>query len=252
MYSLNELQHALDHGDFFLEYMPTVALPGAHCVGAETLIRWQRGNQVVYPNDFIPLVENTWLSGSITYWVLETVARELQGWLKEREGIHIGINVPPEIIGRGGLIYAARNCGLIDVADKIMLEVTERGLLDSLGVAAINHAMRSGLHVALDDLGANNASLLVLSRVGAGTVKLDKTFADDMLAPGWTMEKIAGIAALVRTGDLRVIAEGIECKRQVDILINAGIQMAQGFYFARPMRAGEFTAFFDQCSARPH
>jgi sensor c-di-GMP phosphodiesterase-like protein len=246
MFTLHELQHALDGGEFFLEYMPTIALSDGRCVGAETLIRWQRGDEVIYPLAFIPVAENTWLSGRITYWVIETVARELRRWLRHRSGLHISINVPPEIIGRGGLTYAAHTCHLDDVLDKIMLEVTERGILDELGVAGLNAALHNGQQVALDDIGTNDASLLVLSRVGAGTVKLDKTFADEMLQPDWTADKIAGIAALIRTGNLRVIAEGIECGRQVEILTEAGVQMAQGYYFARPMRANRFTAYFDR------
>jgi sensor c-di-GMP phosphodiesterase-like protein len=245
MFNLQELQQALDGGEFFLEYLPTITLADGRCVGAETLIRWQRGDEVVYPLEFIPLAENTWLSGRITYWVVETVSHELRDWLLQREGLHISINVPPEIIGRGGLTYAARTSRLSEVLDKIMFEVTERGILDELGIAGLNLALRSGQQIALDDISVNDASLLVLSRVNASTVKLDKTFADDMLLPDWDDSKIAGIAALVRSGSLRVIAEGVECARQARILTDAGVQMAQGFYFAKPMRASEFTAYFD-------
>jgi sensor c-di-GMP phosphodiesterase-like protein len=252
MFTLHELQHALDHGEFFLEYLPTIALADGRCVGGESLIRWQRADEVIYPLEFIPLAENTWLSGRITYWVVETVSHELRSWLMKRTGLHISINVPPEIIGRGGLTYAAHTSRLDDVLDKIMFEVTERGLLDELGVAGLNVALEQGQQVALDDIGTNDASLLVLSRVGTGTVKLDKSFADEMLQPDWTADKIAGIAALIRRGKLRVIAEGVESRRQRDILAEAGVQMAQGFYFARPMRAKQFTAFCDRVNGAAH
>jgi sensor c-di-GMP phosphodiesterase-like protein len=245
MYSLKELELALNRGEFFLEYLPTIALVENRCVGAEALIRWQRGTDVVYPLDFIPTAEGTWLAGQITYWVIETVAAELHSWLLNHDGVRISINVPPEIFGRGGLIYAARKSKLTDVGDKIQIEVTERGLLDCLGVCAINTALENGYHFALDDIGTDDASLLVLSRVSAGTVKLDKAFADQMLQPDWHSDKIASIAALIKNGNLRVIAEGVECARQVEILAEAGVQMAQGFYFARPMRAPQFTAYFD-------
>jgi EAL domain-containing protein (putative c-di-GMP-specific phosphodiesterase class I) len=171
MFNLQELQQALDGGEFFLEYLPTITLADGRCVGAETLIRWQRGDEVVYPLEFIPLAENTWLSGRITYWVVETVSHELRDWLLQREGLHISINVPPEIIGRGGLTYAARTSRLSEVLDKIMFEVTERGILDELGIAGLNLALRSGQQIALDDISVNDASLLVLSRVNASTVK---------------------------------------------------------------------------------
>jgi sensor c-di-GMP phosphodiesterase-like protein len=246
MFSLNEIRLALENKEFFLEYMPTISLRDGRCVGAETLIRWRHGDKVIYPLDFIPTTENTWLSGQITYWVIDKVAEELRPWLLAHDGVNIGINVPPEIIGRGGVSYAVRRSHLSDVMNKIVVEVTERGLLDSIGVAALNVALNDGHQIALDDIATNDASLLVLSRLRAGIVKLDKAFADEMLQPDWTDKKIAGLAALIRNGDLRVIAEGVESARQAEILARAGVQMAQGFYFARPMRARDFTSYFDR------
>jgi sensor c-di-GMP phosphodiesterase-like protein len=246
MFSLDEIQAALHNKEFFLEYMPTMSLPEQRCVGAEALIRWQRKDTVVAPLDFIPITEGTPLSGYITYWVLDTVARELRSWLLEQDDVRISINVPPEIIGRGGLFYVATASGLIDVADKLILEITERGLLDTLGVTGLNMAAPTGLLIALDDICMNDASLLVLSRIAANIVKLDKSFVDEMLQPDWTEQKLAGISALIRTGNLRVIAEGIETREQLDILNNAGIQMAQGWYFSRPLGAPDFVAYFTQ------
>jgi sensor c-di-GMP phosphodiesterase-like protein len=244
MYRFSEIKAALDRGDFFLEYMPTISLTDGCCVGAEALIRWQRDDTVIYPSDFIPGIEGTPFSGLITYWVIETIAKELHQWLREQSRVRISINVPPEIIGRGGLAYTAIREGLTDVLDKLMVEITERGLLDALGIFAINQAVRSNVLIALDDIVLNDASLLILSRVECHVVKLDKSFADEMLQPDWTDQKIAGIAALIKSGDLRVIAEGVETARQVEILANAGVQMAQGWYFSRSLRAADFIDFF--------
>jgi sensor c-di-GMP phosphodiesterase-like protein len=246
MYSFAQVNTALDHGDFFLEYMPTMSLSDGRCVGAETLIRWQNGATVIYPADFIPAIEATPLSGLITYWVIETVAKELLAWLREQAKVRISINIPPEVIGRGGIAYAAAKSKLSDVPDKLMFEVTERGLLDALGVFGINLAAHSDVLVALDDLVLNDASLLVLSRVKSNVVKLDKSFADDMLRPDWTDRNIAGIAALIKSGNLRVIAEGVETPGQAAILKHAGVQMAQGWYFSPSLRADDFMHFHAQ------
>lgn len=244
MYDFAEIKAAFDGGEFFLEYMPTMSLIDQRCVGAETLIRWQNGDAVIYPSEFIPAIEHTPLSGLITYWVIETLAKELLAWLRQQDDIRISINVPPEIVGRGGIAYAASKVRLTDVADKLMIEITERGLLDSLGVFGINLTANSDVLIALDDLILNDASLLVLSRVTANVVKLDKSFADDMLRPDWSDQKIAGIAALIKNGNLRVIAEGVETIRQLEILAHAGVQMAQGWYFSQSLRAGDFMDFF--------
>src|SRR4051812_23387870 len=163
MITLDSMRTGLTRGEFFLEYLPTVSLDDGRCVGAEALIRWRRPTGVVPPNEFIPLAENTPLSGLITYWVMETAAAELGGGLRENDDIHLGINVPPEVLGRGGLEYVATKSGLKEVARKIVLEVTERGIPDKLGADALAAATRQGVRVALDDVDAGAANLVVLS-----------------------------------------------------------------------------------------
>ena len=244
MFIHEDIKAALHNGEFFLEYLPTMSLVDNRCAGAEALIRWRKGSRIVPPMEFIPAIENTPLSGAITYWVIDTIANELRSWLLEQENIHISINIPPELFGRGGLEYAAQKSHLVDVADKLILEVTERGLLDPLGIAGLDAASNTILLIAMDDLSVNDAKLFVLSRVPADIVKLDKSFADDMLRPDWSTEKIASIAALIRNGNLYVIAEGVETVKQRDILIDAGVQMAQGWYFSRSLPASAFIDYY--------
>src|SRR5881394_3003390 len=100
---LAAVRTGLEAGEFYLEYLPIVALATGRCVGCEALARWRRPAGVVMPDDFIPLVEGTPLSGLLTYWVIETVARELGDFMRSQDDIVVGINVPPELLGRGGL-----------------------------------------------------------------------------------------------------------------------------------------------------
>jgi len=244
MFSIDEVASALHNREFFLEYLPTMSLADKRCTGAESLIRWRKGAEVVPPMAFIPGIENTPLSGPITYWVIDTIAQELRSWLLEQDNVHISINVPPEIFGRGGLAYASKNSRLEDVADKLILEVTERGILDSLGVAGINAANEKKMLIALDDMDIKNQNLYVLSRVPANIVKLDKSFVDEMLRPDWSSQKIASISSLIRNGDLCVIAEGVETAEQVKILMAAGVQEAQGWYFSPSLSASDFMTFY--------
>ena len=127
MISADAIHDGLVQGEFFLEYLPIVSLADGRCVGAEALARWRRSSGVVQPDDFIPLMQGTPLSGLLTYWVLETVSKELGDWLRVHKGLSIGVNVPPEILGRGGLEYAATKTGVSEIRNQIILEVTERG-----------------------------------------------------------------------------------------------------------------------------
>ena len=238
-----EIRSALYGGDLFVEYLPVISLEDNRCVGAEALVRWRRELHVVPPIEFIPLIENTPLSGLVTYWVIDTVAQELAAWMRATEGLHIGINVPPEVFGRGGLEYAAAKARVLDIAYKFVLEITERGVPDKLGVEALNARPRDSVLVALDDVCASETSLLVLSQVRVDIVKIDKSCVAQLI-PGWSPQSMSALRDFMRSACGAVIAEGVETRAQLDILRNAGIEMAQGWYFSHPLPALEFMAYF--------
>jgi sensor c-di-GMP phosphodiesterase-like protein len=102
MITVDAIRAGLAGGEFFLEYLPTVSLADGRCVGAEALARWRRPSGVVPPAEFIHLIEETPVSGLLTYWVFETVAGELGEWLRDHPDAHVGINVPPAILPSWG------------------------------------------------------------------------------------------------------------------------------------------------------
>jgi sensor c-di-GMP phosphodiesterase-like protein len=244
MTAATEVRAALYGGELFLEYLPVVSLRDNRCVGGEALIRWRRGSRIVQPLDFIPLIENTPVSGLVTYWVIDTVAQELAEWLRTQDGVHLAINVPPEVFGRGGLEYAATKSNLLDLANKFVLEITERGVPDKLGVEELNSRPRGGVLVALDDVCAGDNSLLVVSQVRVDIIKIDKSCIDRILRENWSPERISTLASLIRAAHVAVIAEGVETAAQAEMLRNAGIGMAQGWFFSHPLSAADFMAYF--------
>ena len=133
-----EIAEGLAKGEFYLEYLPILSLPDLRCIGAEALIRWRRADgSLVMPGGFIPCLESTPASGVLTYWVVETAAAELSDWLRRHPDAHLSLNVPPEIVGRGGVYYTAMTSGLADMISQLILEVTERGLPDALGLEGL-------------------------------------------------------------------------------------------------------------------
>jgi EAL domain-containing protein (putative c-di-GMP-specific phosphodiesterase class I) len=246
--NLDAVRAGLDAGEFYLQYMPTMSLADGRCVGAEALTRWRRPSGVVQPAEFIGVIEGTHLSGALTYWVLETVAKELGAWLRDHKDAHIGVNVPPELLGRGGLEYVATKTGLSELRDQIIIEVTERGVPDSLGVATLEAASKAGVRVALDDVTLTGTNLALLSRCAFDLIKTDKSLVDQITPecpqPPW----LVGLSALLHATPLTVICEGVETAAQAAILYDAGIPMAQGYYFSRPIGADALKAFH---AARP-
>jgi sensor c-di-GMP phosphodiesterase-like protein len=244
MITAQEVKAALDNGELFLEYLPIVSLDDGRCVGAEALTRWQRGPDVVPPMEFIPQIENTPVSGLITYWVFETVASELADWLKVQADVYMSINVPPEVFGRGGLAYVAGKTGLLNHASKLVLEITERGIPDRLGAQTLNDWPRYGCLIALDDVGASRASLLVASQIRIDILKIEPA----------TVKRIGklpileteSLAELIRGSKVGVIAEGVETAVQLGALRQCGVSMAQGWLFSHPLRASKFISYFDE------
>ena len=216
MIELNAIQEGLAKGEFFLEYQPICSLKSNRCVGAEALSRWRRGPTVIPPGEFIPAIENTPLSGALTYWVIETVGRELGGWLRAHAGVHVSINVPPEILGRGGVAYAATKAGLMDVAHKIVLEVTERRVPDKLGLQALTLAGRYGSAGRVGRLWRGGREPRGALPRALDILKVDKSLVDQLggedARPPW----LEALSALVRVTPLQVIAEGVESEGQVD------------------------------------
>jgi len=249
MIDQDAIREGLIRDEFFLEYLPTISLADGRCVGAEALIRWRRPSGVVPPGDFIPIAENTPLSGMLTYWVLDRIAAELTDWLRANPDVRVAINAPPEILGRGGMAYVAGKSGLAEQAGQLILEVTERGLPDLLGVEAINRSISMGTRVALDDVTfAGAANLAVLARANFSAIKLDKSLIDQIgperPAPAW----LGTVKVLLESTPLQVIAEGVETEYQLEVLCAAKVQAAQGFYFSRPLPVAELLAFHrDYC-----
>lgn len=245
------MKDGLSRGEFFLEYLPTFALQRADlCVGGEALVRWRRASGVVEPLDFIPVAENTPLSGLLTYWVMDTVAEEMGDWLRAHRDAHVAINIPPEIVGRGGIEYVATRSGMIDLAPQIVFELTERGLPDAIALETLKHAKRHRIRVALDDVMLDGgANVALLARGSFDIIKLDRHLIAQIGADSPHAAWLDEVAALTHLPRLQVVAEGIETAQQLAAVRAAGIHFAQGFHLSAPLAAAEFQAFHRQSAA---
>lgn len=242
MESIDKIRAAFDNHEFYLVYLPTMNLKTRHCVGAEALIRWNSNGVYIAPDDFIPKIENTPMSGLITYWVIEQVSKDLKEWLDRNEDVHVGINVPPELVGRGGLEYAAIKAGLMDSIDKIILEVTERGFPDQLALDTLRGS-KGRIKVAIDDFGTGEANIMQLSKMSADIIKLDKYFIDQITDRNPRPGIVKGLVAFAKAMSFDVIAEGVETQIQCDYLESLDVNLAQGWYFSKPLPPVEFISF---------
>ena len=172
-------------------------------------------------------------------------------WLRVHRHASIGVNVPPEILGRGGLQYLATKPGVSEIRNQIILEVTERGVPDNMGLAVLEAASRSGVRIALDDVTLSATNLVILSRATVDLIKTDSSLAGqitpDCPCPAW----LSGLSALLQSTKVSIIAEGVETEVQATALRAAGVTMAQGYHFSRPISAEQFKAYYARSNEPP-
>jgi diguanylate cyclase (GGDEF)-like protein/PAS domain S-box-containing protein len=229
----DDLRHAVERDQFELFYQPLVALEGEDVVGFEALLRWRHPERgLVQPLEFIGIAEETGLIRPIGSWVLRTACAELARW---PEPIYVSINLSAlqvshdlvdevdEILRR----HALR-------ADRLVLEITERLVLEPRTKPIVARLRALGVHVALDDFGTGYSSLGSLQRFPIDVVKLDRVLLR-ALADDTGPAVLTAVVELGRALGLRVIAEGIESRDQLDRLRHIGCVLGQGFLFARPL-----------------
>jgi len=244
MIEVDAMRQGLAAGEFFLEYCPFVSLANGTCLGGEALVRWRRPTGLVMPGEFVPIAENTPFSGELCYWVIETVAAELGGWLRENPTLSLSINVPPEILGRGGIRYAADKSGLSSVFPQLILEITERGVPDLIGINALEDYASWGIRIAIDDVSrVGGANLAILGRAPLSVIKLDGSLVAQIQVQPPQPDWLEGVASMIRSTQVMVIAEGVETETQALAVRAAGIQVAQGFFFSRPISAASLRAY---------
>jgi sensor c-di-GMP phosphodiesterase-like protein len=251
-----QLQDALKHREFFLVYQPVIDLRTGQCVGAEALIRWNQAERgFISPMEFIPAAETLGLIQQVTGQVMEIVARESAELIKENPETHIAINFSAEDLHSEEtekrlqtLISAAGGA-----SHNILIEATERGLMVPDKAKEVLISIRAkGFKVAIDDFGTGNSSLSYLSTYDLDYLKIDKSFVDKIGDDPASSPILFHIIGMARSLGLKMIAEGVETEQQRDVLRDAGVHFAQGWYFGKPMPIADLMMFIKQSKARAY
>lgn len=241
------LRLALQHQEFSLHFQPKVSLQTGAIRGVEALIRWRHPQTgLMPPAQFIPVAEECGLIVPIGRWVLREACRQARAW--QHAGIApptIAVNVSSVELRAKGFIAGLRAI-LAETGfepDRLELELTETFLMqDSLSTAAVLESIRNlGVRLALDDFGTGFSCLSYLKRFPIDTLKIDRSFVRDL---GTDTENAGIVNAVINMGkslNMRVVAEGVETREQLEFLQEHSCPEGQGFYFARPMVAGELT-----------
>ncbi|WP_083749104.1 bifunctional diguanylate cyclase/phosphodiesterase [Pelomonas sp. KK5] len=234
------LHKALERGEIVLHYQPKVDVRGARMVGAEALMRWKRGDRLIPPGDFIPLAEETGLIVPLSEWALKESARQAKVWqLNFGFSDSIAVNLPSRLFERSDLVEHIHQCvSAYGVPHRaIQLEITENNLMKDLQnvIPALHRLNEVGVEISIDDFGTGYSSLAYLTTLPISEVKIDRTFVRDLGITPQSSAVVTAIIALARALGLRVIAEGVETLRQMEVLHRLGCSVMQGFLFSKPL-----------------
>jgi EAL domain-containing protein (putative c-di-GMP-specific phosphodiesterase class I) len=253
----SQIRHGLTAGEFRVFYQPTVDLSrGDAFVGFEALVRWQHPQRgLLLPASFVNLAEETGLIIELGEWVLRTVATTVQRWGEEVGRLHgrMSVNLAARQLGAPGLVPAVRRA-MRDMAGwSLCLELTESTLMGDTSAkrALINELAGLGASLAIDDFGTGFSSLSYLTRLPVSTLKIDKSFVQDLGKPAGLAVASAVINLATGLG-LDVVAEGIETESQRAALVALGCRYGQGFLVARPMPEDRAEAFVRAAAQAAH
>lgn len=249
----SELRRALSLGQFEVHYQPLVEMQEGRIVGMEALVRWNRpGSDLVYPDQFIPLAEENGLILPIGEWVLTDASTQAQQWRQAGwPQLRLAVNLSArQLLWQHDIVEMVesvlKQTGLPPSA--LELEMTESVVMHNVegAVVAMNRLSEKGVRLSLDDFGTGYSSLNYLKRFPLDTLKIDRSFTNDIPDDPDGVAIVEGILALARSLKLQVVAEGVEYQSQYEFLRRRGCDMMQGFLFSRPLPAEQFEALLRQ------
>jgi diguanylate cyclase (GGDEF)-like protein/PAS domain S-box-containing protein len=238
------LRRALEREQFLLYYQPLVDVKTGRIVGMEALIRWQpESGEIICPDEFILLLEETGLIIPVGEWVLRTACRQLKAWQEAGHDLNLSVNISARQFYAANsaerIIKIVRGSGCLPA--KIRLEVTESIIMkDSEEIIRKLELLRkTGFSLAIDDFGTGFSSLSYLKRLPITELKIDRTFIASL--PG-SRRDAAIVTTIIQMADqlnMKVVAEGVETAEQLQFLSENACHEVQGYYFSRPCPADE-------------
>jgi EAL domain-containing protein (putative c-di-GMP-specific phosphodiesterase class I) len=242
----SNLRRAIVNGELYLVYQPIVDLSTRQMVSAEALLRWNHPTLgEISPSEFIPIAEESGLIVALGQWVQKQACRAMVDWRAQdlaRAPATVSVNVSRAELALGRRLLdqvrgTLEHLGLPE--ECLQLEVTEREIMRNPEAAhALMLELQSlGVKLAMDDFGTGTSSLGFLRNYPFNTIKIDRSFVQDVTGSADVLAVIHATISLVENLGMASLAEGVENAAQVAVLQSLGCRYAQGYYFSRPVRA---------------
>lgn len=243
----NALHRALERGQISLYYQPVIDIRGSGSWSVEALMRWRHDGQWVPPSEFIPIAEESGLIVPLGEWAIRHAMSQLAAWRAWGHGVDtVAVNIPAQHLGRASLESTIRDAlaetGLPGHA--LAIELTESGLMHDVD-SSVEQLVRfdsMGVQIAIDDFGTGYSSLSRLTRLPIDTLKIDRSFVQQLGKAREEAAVVKAIIGLARGLSMDVVAEGVETGEQFARLRAAGCHRFQGYLFSRPRPGNEIEA----------
>jgi len=240
----NEIQYALDDDEFSLFCQPKVNLVNGKMYGGESLIRWNSKKYgFVNTQYFIDILEGSSSLVPVTNWVLNGAMRQCIQYQKVLPGFSVAVNLSPSLLTNRSIVEIVSNAASIWAIDpsSLILEVTEGAMMmnPKKSLDILNEFHQLGFGVSIDDFGTGYSSLAYLKNLPADEIKIDKSFVMNMASDEKDGSIVKAAVDLAHTLDLKIVAEGVEDERTLEILSEMGCDYAQGYFMAKPMPADD-------------
>ena len=239
------LRRALAQSELALFYQPVINIRSSEVIGSEALMRWYHPDRgLLLPGEFIPLVEETNLMVRMGTWGLHQAFKQSRHWSDKGKQLRMAVNLSARQFQDPQFVPTLRHAIAESGADprSIELEITESVALrdPSAAQTTIGECRSLGFRVVLDDFGTYYSSLSYLKKLGADTIKIDRSFVNGLPGDDGDAAIVRAIIALGRSLGREIIAEGVETVEQARWLVREGCSTAQGFLYARPMADVDF------------
>ncbi|TMU88124.1 EAL domain-containing protein [Bacillus sp. BHET2] len=236
-----QLRRAIERNELYIAYQPIINIPNQSLIGCEALLRWCHPSWgMVSPNEFIPLAEKTGLIYEIGKWVLVESCIQLKKWLDVHvEDFYISVNVSAQQFQ-----HPTFQCDVKDALDisglppeNLCLELTETIMLQGAThtISVMQSLAALGVKLAIDDFGTGYSSLSYLKDLPLHILKIDRSFVQNMSDYSPDVAIVQAITTMGKGLEMKVVAEGVETREQLELLKQLGCDYAQGFLIERPM-----------------
>lgn len=247
-----QLRNAIRRNELFVCYQPIIQVPAFEVSGIEAVIRWRHSERgILAAASFIPLAEETGLITEIDEWVLLNVCKQIKEWQEQSDqSWMVTVNVSGRNFKKRTVVETVHKALQSTGIDPrwLKLEITEGILIDKDGyvVSALNTLKEMGIRLALDDFGTGYSSLGYLRKFPLDILKIDRSFVKEILVDPECTAITTAIIALAKSLKLDIIAEGVETKEQMELLLQMGCEKQQGNYLSPPLSLTDLEEFVRQ------